>query len=99
MGDNVWRTEDEWPLARTVYTKYYLRDGVGGSSIDSLNGNKLLSLAHPMATRIPTVTRYDPANPVMTIGGRTNDEVKGGAIDHRETDRRSITFTTLAARR
>jgi predicted acyl esterase len=24
MGDNVWRDEQEFPLARTRYTKYYL---------------------------------------------------------------------------
>jgi uncharacterized protein len=27
MGDNVWRDEHEWPLARTHYTALYLRDG------------------------------------------------------------------------
>jgi uncharacterized protein len=27
MGDNVWRDEDEWPLARTEYTDLYLRTG------------------------------------------------------------------------
>ena len=26
MGDNKWRFEKEWPLARTQWTKYYLRD-------------------------------------------------------------------------
>jgi uncharacterized protein len=24
MGENVWRDEYEWPLARTIYTPYYL---------------------------------------------------------------------------
>jgi putative CocE/NonD family hydrolase len=27
MGDNVWRDEREWPLARTQYTEFFLRDG------------------------------------------------------------------------
>ena len=25
IGDNTWRKEREWPLARTVWTNYYLR--------------------------------------------------------------------------
>jgi len=29
-GDNVWRDEKEWPLARTKYTKYYLHSGGQG---------------------------------------------------------------------
>ena len=24
MGDNTWRDEPEWPIARAQYTKYYL---------------------------------------------------------------------------
>jgi hypothetical protein len=27
MGDNTWRKENEWPLARTKYTNFYLRAG------------------------------------------------------------------------
>jgi len=27
MGDNTWRQEHEWPLARTVWTDFYLRKG------------------------------------------------------------------------
>jgi uncharacterized protein len=27
MGDNTWRQEKEWPLARTVWTDFYLREG------------------------------------------------------------------------
>src|SRR3569833_3263888 len=32
MGDNVWRNEKEWPLARTRYTNYYIQSGGGASS-------------------------------------------------------------------
>ena len=32
MGENVWRDEQEWPLARTVWTRYHLRsDGRANS--------------------------------------------------------------------
>ena len=33
MGDNVWRDEHEWPLARTQYTKYYLSSGGKANSV------------------------------------------------------------------
>lgn len=63
MGENVWRHEDEFPLARQKTTRYYLRpaavkDERGGLSTD------------PPGPGAPTVFRYDPANPVPTIGGR-----------------------------
>ena len=94
MGDNAWRPENEWPLARSQYTKYYLRDGVGGAPIESLNENKLLSPEPPIGDESIDEYDYDPAHPVMTVGGRTYDPVKGGASDHREAERRSLTFTT-----
>ncbi len=34
MGDNVWRDEQEWPLARTQYTSYYLHEGGVLSSLE-----------------------------------------------------------------
>jgi len=37
MGDNEWRQENEWPLARTVFTDFYLHSGGhahGGVSYD-----------------------------------------------------------------
>lgn len=36
MGDNIWRDEQEWPLARTVYTPLYL-DSEGDAR--TLNGS------------------------------------------------------------
>ena len=33
MGDDVWRGEDEWPLARTVYTRRYLGSAAGANSV------------------------------------------------------------------
>ena len=32
MGDNVWRDEKEFPLARTQYTKYYFHSNKGANS-------------------------------------------------------------------
>jgi len=57
MGDNVWRDEDDWPLPRTVWTRWYLH--AGGS----------LSAAEPQAGAAASHYRYDPADPVPTVGG------------------------------
>lgn len=92
MGDNVWRYEWEWPLARTKYTPYYFREEPVGS-IDSLNGDKLLSPQAPEGMEEPDSYVYDPLDPVPTLGGRTL-YLPDGPRDHREADRQSITYTT-----
>ncbi len=90
MGANVWRFENEFPLARTKYTDYYLRSGPSGS-IDSLNDG-LLSTQAP-AEEKPDTFVYDPMKPVQTIGGDLFIEPVG-ARDHRPADRLSLTYTT-----
>jgi uncharacterized protein len=52
-----WRDEQEWPLARTRYTNYYLRPG------------GLLSTEPPESARSSTSYTFDPHDPVPTIGG------------------------------
>ena len=99
MGENTWRSESEWPLARTEYVMYYLRDGVGDSGAESLNGNKLLSTQPPTTAEAPDRYDYDPANPITTIAGRNLYRNNGprefnGPRDCRNTERRSLTFTT-----
>jgi uncharacterized protein len=59
MGDNVWRDEDDWPLARTQWTRWYLHSGGG------------LSAALPGAGALPSKFRFDPRDPVPTVGGAT----------------------------
>jgi hypothetical protein len=66
MGDNIWRDEQEFPLARTRYTKYYLHASKGANGPA---GNGELSLTPPGAEQ-PEHFDYDPMNPVPTIGGR-----------------------------
>ena len=60
MGDNRWRYEHEWPLARTEYIPYYLHS-FGGAN--SLNGNGTLDRGAPESEK-PDSYIYDPANPV-----------------------------------
>ncbi len=66
MGENRWRDEQEWPLARTQYTKYYFHsDG----QANSLHGDGLLSREVPSGQEKADQFLYDPDNPVPTHGG------------------------------
>jgi putative CocE/NonD family hydrolase len=65
MGDNVWRDEHEWPLARTRFTLVYLSSG---GKANSVNGDGRLGLTAP-ATQSTDSYVYDPADPVPTRGG------------------------------
>ena len=52
-----WRTEQEWPLKRTVNTAYYLSEDGG------------LSVSSPEADDSATTWTHDPENPVPSISG------------------------------
>jgi putative CocE/NonD family hydrolase len=66
MGENVWRDEQEFPLARAQETRYFLHAAKGAAS---LAGDGTLSTVRPRKER-PDRFQYDPANPVRTLGGR-----------------------------
>ena len=85
MGDNAWRDEQEFPLARTQYKSYYLRRGT-------------LSSESP-ENEPPEPYVYDPANPVPTIGGRLccgNNQLPPGPADQRPNENRTdiLTYST-----
>jgi putative CocE/NonD family hydrolase len=65
MGNNVWRDEDDWPLARAKTTRYFLHSG---GKANAAAGDGLLSTAIP-ANEAKDWYVYDPANPVPTVGG------------------------------
>jgi putative CocE/NonD family hydrolase len=67
MGENRWRDEDEWPLARTRYTPYYLRSR---GRANTAAGDGALS-PRPPEPEPPDRFVYDPADPVSTRGGNT----------------------------
>jgi putative CocE/NonD family hydrolase len=95
MGENSWRDEAEWPLARAVNTRYYLSSG---GSANSLNGDGVLSPAEPTGAASDTYT-YDPMFPVPTKGGGLccYDALGGaGAFDQTEVERREdvLVYTT-----
>jgi putative CocE/NonD family hydrolase len=66
MGENVWRHEQEWPLARTEYTPFYL---VSGGRANSAAGDGRLTRDKPGARQGTDSYVYDPRNPVPTRGG------------------------------
>lgn len=65
MGTNVWRDEADWPLPDTHYTAYHL-DGSGRANTS--NGDGIISTQAPAAVGVD-VYRYDPEDPVPTVGG------------------------------
>nr|BBH90909.1 X-Pro dipeptidyl-peptidase [Thermosporothrix sp. COM3] len=86
MGANVWRDEQEWPLARAVETRYYLHsDG----HANTLKGDGLLTTETP-ADEQPDHYDYDPANPVPTRGGALlmPPEFRPGPWDQRPIESR-----------
>jgi putative CocE/NonD family hydrolase len=96
MGENTWRFENEWPLARTKYTNYYLQSG---GKANTLNGDGTLTLEAPVAGASSDTFTYDPANPVPTLGGNNccrSDIVPMGAFDQRSAERRDdvLVFTS-----
>jgi uncharacterized protein len=65
MGDNVWRDEPAWPLARAQAVNYYFHSQ---GKANSLRGNGTLSSQAP-GDEPPDVFLYHPADPVPTQGG------------------------------
>jgi uncharacterized protein len=63
MGENRWRDEHEWPLARTSFTRYYLRSA--GES-NTRHGDGVLQREPPPAGSPPSRFLYDPWDPVPT---------------------------------
>lgn len=94
MGDNAWRDENEFPLARTRYTRYFLHSTRGANSIE---GDGLLNTSPPESERAETYD-YDPKNPVPTIGGRLccGMSLPPGPFDQSPNERRAdvLVFST-----
>lgn len=94
MGANVWRDEQEWPLARAVETRYYLHSN---GQANTLNGSGYLSTESP-EDESPDQYIYDPANPVITLGGAllTSPEYRPGPYDQGPIESREdvLVYTT-----
>jgi uncharacterized protein len=66
MGANTWKSATSWPLAQTVWTRYFL-SGDGG--IATRQG--LLRTSPPGPGEASDGYTYDPANPVPSLGGHS----------------------------
>jgi len=83
MGENVWRDENEWPIARTQWTKYFLHSS---GQANTLSGNGTLSSAEPASEPTDSYS-YDPAKPVRFITDPSFAQI-GGPDDYREVEQR-----------
>jgi putative CocE/NonD family hydrolase len=77
-----WRDEKAFPLERTEYTAYYLHSG------------GLLSPNRPSEAAAGTTYRFDPADPVPTIGGNLSSVQ--GILDAGGSDQRCRKETLFA---
>jgi len=86
MGENIWRNENEWPLARTQYTEYYLHS-VGHAN--TTHGDGTLS-THPPSDEAYDSYSYNPEDPVPTRGGAMLSFTGAGvgAVDQSATHNR-----------
>ena len=88
-GDNVWRGEYEWPLARTEYRSLYLH---GDGSANTRFGDGTLGNEPPTADEPPDTFEYDPSDPVPTMGGQVaymDKKRPSGPVSHPRTVRYS----------
>jgi len=93
MGENVWRDEHEWPLARTRYSPWYFHAAGGLSDA-------------PPAEETPDEYLYDPRDPAPTVGGPTSLPallfgISSGPHDQRRVEERAdvLTYTTAPLER
>jgi hypothetical protein len=90
MGENRWRYENEWPLARTHYLRYYLHaDGPANSRGGAGTLSTVLPGDEPADTYV-----YDPNDPVPTLRGNTLMLPHGVADQRSVEDRRDVLVYT-----
>ena len=95
MGDNLWRDENEWPLARAQNVNYYLHSQ---GKANSRHGNGVLSAEAP-GQEPPDLFLYNPSDPVPTRGGPLCCNayfMANGAFDQQDIESREdvLVYTT-----
>lgn len=85
MGDNQWKTSQQWPPKEAKETRLYLRSG---GKANSVFGDGKLSFSAPGANEPADGFVYDPKNPVQTIGG--GDCCNGGVVVPGAFDQRPV---------
>jgi len=94
FGDNTWRKEAAWPIARAVPTKWYV-SSAGGANTSA--GNGILDTIPPTSAPADTFT-YDPANPTpFLIDSRELEESLNEDYTSLNASRRDeLVFTSKA---
>ena len=94
MGRNEWVLENEYPLARTDYRPLYFASGGGANTSQ---GDGRLTWNKPSGSSAPDRFRYDPNDPVPSVGGNNccGTPTPAGPRDQRKIeDRRDILVYT-----
>ena len=84
MGDDVWRDEHEWPLARTDWQRWHLQT------------ESRLRRRAPGEDEPPSTYSHDPGDPAPMWGGRPGQSGRSGMYDqHLREDRSDVlSFTS-----
>ncbi len=94
MGENKWKSFDEWPPHRTEFRPWYFASDKGANSVA---GDGRLSGDKPTRSGEDRFV-YDPMDPVPTTGGSNfhNFPKNNGIKDQREVEKRSdvLVYTT-----
>ena len=88
MGDNVWREEDEWPLARAVPTEYYLSSGGKANTLAGGRSAGLGLARRKPAGCVPLQSHGPRAHPWGQPVLRRGDARCGGIRSTRNRDAR-----------
>ena len=83
MGENVWRDENDWPLARADETEFYLSSGGNANSVARrrrARPRKRRASERPMST---STTRSTPCRPTAGSSAATRPQLPPGAFDQR----------------
>jgi len=97
MGANQWREEQDWPLPDTCYVDYHLG---ADSPANTLAGGGTLG-EEPATSAQTDALRYDPSDPVPTLGGRIMAPAsrnQAGPVDQRSVEMREdvLVYTSAA---
>lgn len=88
MGANQWRTAEDWPIPGTEWRPMYLRSG---GHANSERGDGMLTWEAPGASDPHDRYRYDPHEPVPSVGGRamyTGGSTLAGPFNQTRIERR-----------
>jgi hypothetical protein len=87
MGLNKWQFSDAWPPRGSEPLTMYLSSG---GRANTAGGDGILGPAPPEADR-PDSFVYDPANPVLSVGGNvccTGTAIQAGSFDQKKNESR-----------